>query len=290
MRCSRFVSWALLGVFMLASMLTWAQSGMSHEETVVRTAYARLTYAAQLRIVALDAMNVSGATHSISNDELQERIKELVPHFEIDNVVVGNLSAIAGEPWENFVTKPDGDLIQITSSGVAPTFTTPNGVTKKWMFYVMTGWTSHAFDRNWEGITVAKFVSQSSKPNGEIYDRYVSYRVQATLSGRGRLYNAMFLFGKDSKGKEAIHRIDHIVGMGSLDLVSNQSLYPEAILETYYRELPEIADWIRANTVSNETKNRDIYCSPSGCGLPSNWVNKSLTIPIDPATRELVPQ
>jgi hypothetical protein len=279
---------AAISVFLVCLSVA-ATAQMTHEETLIRTAYSRLTYAAQLRIVAQDAMNTAGSAHG-SKTELQAQITSLAPHFAIDSVAVGELSVIADQPWDRLVSKPDGDLIDVGASGVSPTITTPNGVTKKSMFYVMTGWSNHVFEASWDGITVAKAVSESAKPPGVEYNRYASYRVQATLSGRSRSYNAMFLFGKDAKGNEAVHMVDHIVGMGSLDLVASQSLYPEVILETYYRELPEISDWIAGNTVQNQTQSRDAYCSPSGCGLPSAWVNKSLAVPIDPKTREFLPQ
>jgi hypothetical protein len=271
-------------VCVLLASLSGAAAQMTHEETLVRTAYARLTYAAQLRVVANDAMH---ARH-LSTAELQEQVTKLTPRFEIDNVALGSFSAIAGLPWEQMVTKPDGDLIQVGSSGVGPIITTRNGVTKKQMFYVMTGWISHTFDQSWRGVTVAQAVGDVPKLRGEICSSYISYRVTATLNGRSRTYNAMFVFGRDAKGNETVHMIDNVVGLGSLELVTTQSLYPEALLETYYREFPEVADWIVANTLAKPTEARDAYCSPAGCGLPVNWVNKSLAAPIDPESREFL--
>ncbi len=293
MRSPRFVSWALLVALVLASTLTWAQSSMSHEETMVRTAYARLTYAVQLQIVAQDAMNAPGSARH-NKALLQTQLKELTPRFEIDDVMSGNLSTIGNEFWENFITKPNGDVIHITASGVVSTFTTPSGITKKSMFYARASWSARVFETSWDGATVARAVSELSVtdgvPNGVVYDHYTSYRVLATLQGRNRSYNAMFLFGKDPKGNESIFKVDHIVGMGALDTVTNQSLYPEVLLETVYRELPEVADWIAANTTSNTTKTRDAYCTPEGCSLPAEWVNKSFTFPINHITRESFPK
>ena len=278
-------------LFLLCPLLVFsltATAQMSHEETTVRTAYARLSYAAQLRIVARAAMGGPNAPHSTA--ELEAQIANLTPHFQIDSMVIGSLSSIADAPWEQLVTKPNGDVIDVGSSGVSPTVTTRSGVTKKSMFYVMTGWSYRTFEQSWDGIRVAQVVRDSPKPNGEVYSKYASYRVQATLSGRGRTYNAIFLFGTDSKGNEAIHMVDHIVGMGSLDLVLTQSLYPEPLLETYYREIPEITEWIAANTIPKATPSRDVFCSPTGCALPADWVTKSLAVPIDPESREFLPQ
>jgi len=268
---------------MLAS-LSGAVAQVTPEETMVRTAYARLSYAAQLRVVANDAIHAS----HMSKADLKEQIAQQSPRFEIDNVELGSLSAIARLPWEQLVTKPDGDLIQVTSSGVWPTITTRNAVTKKQMFFVSTNWSNHTFEQSWSGITVEQEVGNMPKSPAEVCSSYISYRVTATLNGRSRTYNAMFLFGKDAKGNETIHMIDHVLGLGSLELVTTQSLYPEALLETYYREFPEIADWITANTVTKPTATRDAYCSPSGCGLPADWVNKSLAVLIDPESREFL--
>ena len=268
---------------MLAS-LSGAVAQMTHEETMVRTAYARLSYAAQLRVVANDAIHAS----HLSKAQLQGQIAKLAPRFQIDNAALGSLSTIAALPWEQMVTKPDGDLIYVRSGGTSPAITTRNGVTKKSMFWVMTGWGNHTFEQSWSAVTVGQAVGDVPKLQGETCSSYISYRVTATLNGRSRTYNAMFLFGRDSKGNETMHMIDNVVGLGSLELVTTQSLYPEALLETYYREFPEIADWITANTVTKPTATRDAYCSPTGCGLPSDWVNKSLAVPIDPESRELL--
>jgi hypothetical protein len=183
---------------MLAS-LSGATAQMTHEETLVRTAYARLSYAAELRIVAYDAMGPNRAGNLAA---LKAQIASRTPHFVIDNVAIGNLSAIADLPWEQMVTKPDGDLIDVGSSGVWPETTTPNGVTKrtgKSMFYVMVGWSSHTFEPSWSGVTVAQVVKDSPKPLGEVYSTYISYRVKATLSGRSRTYNAIFFLARTQK-------------------------------------------------------------------------------------------
>lgn len=266
----------------LASLSAAAQ--MSHEEMVVRTAYLRLSYAAEMRVVAQDAMDAPGSAHG-SKSELANQIKNLVPRFKIDGFTVGGVSQLAGEPWERFVTKPSGDVIDVGVSGLSLTFNTTAGVTKKSMFYVMTGWTSRVFEQDWSSISVSQAIAEVQKLRGESYDRYASYRVQATLGARSRTYNAMFLFGRGPGGKEIIHIVDHIVGMGSLDVVGRQSLYPEALLETYYRERPEISEWITANTSSIHVEARDAYCSPSGCSLPKNWVAESLRVQINPETR-----
>ncbi|MFZ0420042.1 MAG: hypothetical protein WAM04_18215 [Candidatus Sulfotelmatobacter sp.] len=276
--------------YVIALCLTFAATSsalaaeMSHEETMVRTAYARLSYAAQLRVVANDAMHAS----HLSKAELQEQIAKLARRFEIDNVALGSLSAINALPWEQMVTKPDGDLIYVRSGGGSPAITTRNSFTKKSMFWVMTGWGNHAFEQSWNGVTVAQAVGDVPKSPDEVCNSYISYQVTATLEGRSRTYNAMFIFGKDTNGNETIHMIDNVVGLGSLELVLTQSLYPVALLETYYREIPEIADWIAANTVPKTTDIQDAYCSPTGCGLPASWVNKSMAVPIDPESREFL--
>jgi len=277
---------AFVLVALLFSPLALAND-MSREEVAVRTAYARLSYAAELRVVAQDATNAPGSAHG-SKVELKAQIANLTPRFEIDNMVIGSLSAIADQPWERFANRPDGDLVDVGASRLSWGFTGTDGiVTKKSMFYVMTGWRNQAFGESWDGISVAQAVGDQQKLRQESYDRYAHYRVHVTLDGRGRTYNAIFLFGKDAKGNEVVHIVDHIMGIGSLDLVLGRSLYPEVLLETYYREAPEIADWVSASTVMNQTPTRDVFCIPSGCGLPMNHVRKSLAIPIDPRSREL---
>jgi hypothetical protein len=93
-----------LQVLLLFSVSAFA---MSHEETVVRTTYARLTFTSQVRFLVED----SAPSQMKGKAALQAQLEDEAPHFVIDNVATGNLSDIANVQWDTLATEPVGELI-----------------------------------------------------------------------------------------------------------------------------------------------------------------------------------
>jgi hypothetical protein len=260
---------------------------MSHEETVVRTTYARLTFTSQVRFLVED----SEPSQMKGKAALQAQLDDGPAHFVVDNVSTGNLSDIANVQWDTLVNEPVGEIMSIDGGGQNYTETDRHGVTKRSFHtpYVRVNWkiTDNQPGR-WKGLTVATYLSDVFQEKSLKYERYATYRVQVTLQGRSRMYTAICLFGKNAKNPVLFE--DFIVRPGSPNDYTKGSLYPAVLLETYRREIPEIADWIAANTVAEKTAVRDVYCDSKGCGLPKEWVDKSLAVPFDPATRGWLPK
>jgi hypothetical protein len=60
-----------------------------------------------------------------------------------------------------------------------------------------------------------------------VYRRYAAYTVTVKMDDRQRTYQAIFLFGRHPDGAEAVWPIDHVLGMGSLNYVVDNSIYPQ---------------------------------------------------------------
>jgi hypothetical protein len=68
-------------------------------------------------------------------------------------------------------------------------------------------------------------------------------------------------------------------------------MYPSALVDTAYREVPFIQSWIVANEATNckKTIASEVCCDPKTwqCGIASEDLQRSMKVAIDPETRSL---
>jgi hypothetical protein len=159
------------------------------------------------------------------------------------------------------------------------------------MSYVSANW--ERWDGNemdWSALTVKNHVDNILAANNKqaVWSRYAANTVTVTLAGRQRTYQSMFLFGKDSDGNEAVYPIDHVLGMEVLNETTDRSLYPQPLVETDLRELPEIASWLSTAGIPSKSTAPDVLCDGTGkCGIPASVLANGLKVPIDQGMRKL---
>jgi hypothetical protein len=277
-----------LASVLLLSLSALAAAQMTHEETVVRTNYARLSYAARTGVLlryAEDARVGRAETAAELKNDLDSRLT-----FQFRSFNVGNLVDIADTRWDALVSKPQFDLITVAfgCSKVPMKVGTDDPFSE--MSYASASWQRwDEYDADWS-TPVKQIIADLPKDTGKpevVCSRYAAYSVTVTLYGRQRTYQGIFLFGRNPDGSEAVYFIDHVLGMGVLDTVMQRSLYPQPLLETYMRELPRIAEWISSAGVPSNATANDIICDAANglCGIPQNQLQKSLSVAIDPETR-----
>ncbi len=272
---------------MLAS-LSAAVAQMTHQETIVRTAYARLSYAARMCVLLRYAEDARVGHDETVADLKNEMDSQLAFQFRSFNV--GNLSDIADTRWDALVSKPQLDLITVafgyskvpTKVGASDPFSEMSYASASWQRW-------DEYDADWS-TPVKQVIAELPKDTGKpelVYSRYATYSVTVALAGRQRTYQAIFLFGRNPDGSEALYFIDHVLGMGVLDTAMQRSLYPQPLLETYMREFPGIAAWIPSAGVPSNATAKDVVCDGATgvCGVPEKLLQQSLSVPIDPGTR-----
>jgi hypothetical protein len=76
--------------------------------------------------------------------------------------------------------------------------------------------------------------------------------------------------------------------MGVLNMITDRSIYPQPLLETYMRELPEVAKWISLAVLRSKSSLPEIVCDGTSgkCGIPAKALAKSLKVPVDAETRK----
>ncbi len=293
----------LLGALALCSAipLTLAQqpSGMSDEERIVRTTYARLSYAVQVGQVhqAISDSEAETAKDRIINPAAKDRMIDpaaLAQHlknaeltFALSDFKVGNVTdADIGQTlYSALVTKPSGDVLAVTPGTTNFTTDSPPDGSHIPLHTQSTiagaQWTrSQTITEDWEQPWAKLFPMIE---NSRWFTRYASFKVRVSFQGRSREYRAMFLFGRDPKtGLEHIVPGDTVVQLngGALSFFIKNSAYPEALIEGGIgRNIPAVHDWLRAQAAPG--KPHEDNCDPVTlkCGVSQQDLQKLEMLP-----------
>src|ERR1043166_2617025 len=108
----------LLQVVMLLLLLGVSCTGqqMTHEEQVVRTTYAKLSYATQIKAI-VTAFEDSLGQPPADNATVFNRIANETVTFQFTSIQVGEFAAIAKTAYGDLVTKPNGESILSVATG-----------------------------------------------------------------------------------------------------------------------------------------------------------------------------
>lgn len=273
------------------------QIKMSHEEELVRIAYAKLSYAAQIGML-WHAVAQHNGWPSIDDEFTLGRAMNDQLRFELSGFKVGNISEIANTPWSSLIEGPVDVLFAIPHT--APVnFESGNSKIKLEITYADVAWKKSSESpvekkedtaaRSSNSPTVEEVIKSLKKPVSAQWSRFASYSVVAILRGQAISYRATFLFSDGKNGE--ILPLDYAATNG-VGLFVNSAMYPAALVETAFREIPFIQGWISANEISGckKRKEPEVCCDPSSgrCGLASEDVQRSMSIPVDPNTRWLI--
>jgi hypothetical protein len=269
----RFMAVALL--FCLASASP-AQQQLREEEIIVRTAYAKLSYSDEVRIV-LDALQ------NIGRDKLWKTRANLVDrdldsrlNFELSHFEFGKISAIADRKIGEFDGSPTqigGEILDVTPSIYNYR---ANGSPSQYVAYVKFAWKTSPYPSLWpaESWPVSKAL-QSEQFEGKKYTDYVTYTVTATFQNKSRTYSTWMLFGRDEKSKPQVYFMDGVADPTAVVFAYEHSMYPAAFVETDLRTVPFVDKWLYENARACNAKSEkdndriDVCCDPESgrCGV-----------------------
>jgi hypothetical protein len=270
-----------------------AQS-MSHEEEVVRNAYAKLSFMCELvplTKAAFDTNPHTGGDGPRRYDQaaLDTAIVATCPVFSLSAFSTGPISDIASEPLSQFVTLPTTHD-QVLDVKLQPTSYNYFGNKTEWVatkiFWENSSATGYPFD---QGLTVSaalqkKLTLWTDQP-GTTFDRYAAYTIDATLQSQSTgPHRAIFFFGHDANGKQVVAPNDPISGPGILFNVLDVPSYPAAFLTTNIRDVPVVATWVRSHEMPvaacSTAANRAICCAGGRCGISQADLNRDLAMPL----------
>ncbi|HZD47953.1 MAG TPA: hypothetical protein VE178_04340 [Silvibacterium sp.] len=265
---------------------------MSHEEELVRNAYAKFTFLCALDTVANVAEKQEIGKSSPDPNYLNDRLDATVPVFTLTNFEAGPLADIASRPWKDFVT-PQGSAAGVLGSTSSNRYYSENGHQVTWTG-VSAFWTPVQTNISAELAMMDRPVSQviaiaspywSGKNNPVTYTSYVAYTVDVSMGGKTTgPHKAMYLFGTDSHGKPFVSEQDLISGTHiSMSGLLATPTYPAGFLQSPLRDTPAAMTWIRKNEMpssSCDATKRDVCCSHGHCGISQTDLNRDLAAPL----------
>jgi len=285
----------LIALLLLAPLFR-GQQQMSHEEQIVRATYARVTFAAQLGML-WHAVELNEGWPGLNDGLVLTKAMNDQVRFDLTDFKVGELKDIGTASWASLVEGPV-DTLFIHFVEMPVSFTKNNKTRNFPITYADAAWkpaAPSAIDTLEERTrtslvpTVKEVLRSLHKPNsGGEWKRYASYSVVASLREKSISYRATFLFSAD--GHEILP-LDYATGMGIAPFVKT-TMYPSALVDTAFREIPLIQSWILSNEIKGckATNQPEVCCDPvmGRCGIASEDLQRSLSMQIDPDMRSFL--
>jgi len=251
---------------MLASFSGAVSQTMTHEETMVRTSYARFAYAVQQGAIgklALDAKSNRTAPE-YSGMTSAERLANSRVTFTLSDFKIGNMRDIMDRRITDFITQPDKE--NLASSLTEMSYTEP-GLSSRWSWFELTWQEAPAppppAGANMTFTEVYPLLGNKVPPD-LAWQRYASYTVTVSFEGQSRgPYKALFIFGHDAKGNEVLEPHDLTTDSSGLVYSLHQALFPEPLLLGTLRTYPVVAKWLFENQMPDSACSpgrRDICC------------------------------
>jgi hypothetical protein len=259
---------------LLAGLAAFAAN--PQDEQTVRTAYAKLAYAAQSRTVYVEAMKHP----DLKPPELTKKLQDNEIRFDISEMSSGALSDIGSRPYSDFVTKPDGqDVLGVTHE--TATFN-ENGQRYSSLFAAPT-WDKESpenFGSTPSGAWDIPVKDAMAKTIGKNYNRYVTAIITVRFQGRSRTYRTLWLFGSNDVSAEPL-AIDLVTGQVVRDFAL-EGTYPSVLTDTSLRSRAAVNDWLNSTQrfdASCRTGKQDVCCSAMQCGVSSEDLRSTKPAP-----------
>jgi uncharacterized protein (TIGR03435 family) len=245
---------------------------MSREETIVRTTYAKLVYAAQVGEIERILTEHRDPT-TIDRAEFARRLRSVEVTFQLADMKVGNVEEFSNKKMSEVTTDPSGDVLSASAGSFSYGYDGVEGRSAVAALHWIQGRQSLIDDWDTPFGEVLRMAHNAGNL-ASLYARCASYSATVSFQGKSRSYRAAFLFGNGPDGKEDIMMLDHIVN-GTSYFVSN-SAYPGSLL-LEERNVGVIAEWLRANQVSAPGGRHEVACDLDKlkCGVASGDLDRN---------------
>lgn len=248
---------------MFATISVAFAAEVSHEETVVRTAYAKLSYAVDLETAYRAAKHNPKLTYA----QLTQQVAKESLTFRLSDFSVADIASVANRRYSEVFPdiRDGGDVIDITS---VQEKMTEDGVETD-MDVAQPRWSRGPLG-DVPDSTVAEMLPIMEKESGiPSMVRYCTYVVTAAFEGRSRTYRAAFYFGPDGQATPA----DMVValGGGTLRELLVKRVYPQVLVETRtWGKNAALREFLEAGQRTNASCRPDEACcdlSSLQCGI-----------------------
>ena len=229
---------------------------MSHEETVVRMVYSKLDYLTQLDVVSKAALD-SYSGQSIDEAQVQKQLSDAKIEITLSDFKAGPISEILNKPWLDYLSIPsppqeilevmignhtykDNDLPMISWQTAAA----------KWKPADPTPQAALDFLQN---KTVKKCSKRVVKLHPQILFIRVTFPISSRLGSRAKASPTRhFTCSEQTQRGLRRRRGDFYTVMNGLTFGAPQNFYPDGLLHSHLREVPVLAEWLKAHEMSDE--------------------------------------
>ena len=223
------------------------------DEQVVRTAYAKLAYAVQSKIVYQEAQR----NRDLKTAELTQKLRDNELRFDIEDMSSGMLADVDSKPWSDYVTPPNGqDVLGISFD----TETLDENGKRYTSYFAIAHWAKDSDAQEWNST-----VKEVTDKERSVFFRYVTATVTVHFQERSRTYHTMWLFGTD------VRPIDLVTGNGILDEFAKHGAYPSVLTDSSFRSRSVVNDWLNSTQRSDSScraGKQDVCCdSAMRCGV-----------------------
>jgi hypothetical protein len=254
-------------VLLLLAPISWGQQ-ITHEEQVVRTTYAKLSYADEIGII-VRAMNKGGDNWKIPETSLDRALNSRLD-FQLHNFKVGDVKEIKAR-----ITAEVSGIPQKTDPVLDVTPSTFNYHADKdpgeYALYAIVKWKEFGYELRSGSLWPLAEILKLPEMGGN-YTRYATYSVTVTFESKSLTYDTLALFETKPDGSENIHFMDVHAGISMLDLLAKTTVFPSPFIKTHLRDIPVVRRWLNTNIQSctgKYKKDGDVCCDlDSGrCGV-----------------------
>lgn len=250
-----------LAVLLCLYALSASAADMSREETIVRTAYAKLSYAVDLET----AIRAVKHNPKITYAQLTQEVAKEALTFSLSDFSCDDISNVLDQKYAQVFSdiRDGGDVIDIGS--VTETYTdetNPGAITKTSMNVAVARW-SHGPKGPVPDLTVAQALPIMEQESGiSSLTRYCPYTVTVTFEGRSRTYRADFFFGPEGQDEASPGDMVVALGGGTLKEFLTRPVYPQVFLRIarFNGNNSVIREFLNENQQSNATCKRGEAC------------------------------
>jgi hypothetical protein len=266
---------------------------VSHEEEVVRSAYATLSFLCGLKPVTKAALAQIHQDY-VGKKKLDQDVADATPVYELSDFHVGTIASVANVRWNDLISVPAlGPILDGSSASDGYHWTGSGPQDPDWNaeWHEMTvHWGTDtrytperiAMDQKFTVGEAAKLGSRELTVPAT-YSRYAAFTVRVQFQGKSLgPYHALFLFGRGEQGQEVVAPQDAIGASEQLLWYAlEETAYPSDLLKSKLREQPLLARWIQDNRMPMDRCSRvraDLCCADGKCGLPEASVTRDLAV------------
>ena len=230
----------LLALLLLVSS---AAAQMTHEETVVRTTYAKLNFAVQQVPITQLAMEAGGVPTpkefvGLSKDQ---RIANAQVIIRLTDFTVGSIAEILQSKVTDLITPAGSQRLEFQRGRNSYMLDKKE---YQW-FELRPAWMPSEPLGEAANLNLQDFLALQWAKALPPIQTYASYNVTVTYQGiTAGPYKALFLFGKDDKGTEYVSPEDGTIDAAALGAVMHEHLAADAFTTERLRTVPVVQEWM----------------------------------------------